>query len=188
MAENLRGRRNQMEFPGMTRPAPSPGEAARKTGRIPHKAILASLQGPLDGPANLAGIYRMRVLPGKTRTIQLLGHKSPARIIQTLLGYEVQGSYKRIQCPDMVTARYLRLFLELGCRSIKLPYDPTVTAAVVPALEDALAAILAAILKMYPGPASLRLYVIRQVYRYLRLQLKSPLEPINLNPEEPKEL
>ena len=133
MAEIPGDPRNQMSFPGLLLPAHADHGSAPKPGRIHHKQILTALQGPLDGSGNLAGIYRLRVLPVKTRTIQLLGRKGPARIIETLLGYEVQGSYKRIHCPDMVTARYLKLFLELGCRSIKVPYDPTVTAAIIPA-------------------------------------------------------
>jgi hypothetical protein len=108
----------------------------------------------------------------------LLGRKGPARIIETLLGYEVQGSYKRINCPDLVTARYLKLFLELGCRSIKLPYDPTVTAAIIPTMEASLATVQETIRKMVPSPAPLQLYVIRQVYRHLREQLKSRPEPV----------
>jgi hypothetical protein len=169
---------SQLKFPGMVLPGATPDISARKAGRIPHKAILFSLQGPPEDPKSIAGIYRMRVLPVKTRTIQLLGHKSPARIIQTLLGYEVQGSYKRIQCPDMVTARYLKLFLEIGCRSIKLPYDPTVTAAIVPKLEESLEALNATIRKAVPEPAQLQLYVTRKVYGHLRAQLKSRPEPV----------
>jgi hypothetical protein len=163
----------------MALPARGREGAARKPLRIQHKQILTVLQGPLEDPGNLAGIYRLRVLPVKTRTIQLLGRKGPARVIETLLGYEVQGSYKRINCPDLVTARYLKLFLELGCRSIKVPYDPTVTAAILPAMEASLAALQEAIRKMVPAPAPQQLYVIRQVCRHLREQLKSRPEPVS---------
>jgi hypothetical protein len=168
----------QLMLPEMVLQIQNRDSAAPKRRKIPHKAILASLQGPIDEPKNIVGIYRLRVLPVKTRTIQLLGRKGPARITQTLLGYEVQGSYKRIQCPDMITARYLKLFLEIGCRTIKLPYDPTVTAAIVPKLEECLATLQAAIRQAVPESPKLQHYVIRQIFRYLRAQLKSHPEPV----------
>jgi hypothetical protein len=141
--------------------------------KIPHKAILAALQGPPDGRGNIAAIYLHDVLPAKTRTIPLLGRKSPARVVRTLLGYEVQGAYKRIQCPDMVTARYLKLFMALGCRSIKLPYDPTTTEALLPDLECAFNKIGHAIGRMFAGAPEVQAYVLRRVYMHLRRQLKS---------------
>jgi hypothetical protein len=141
--------------------------------RIPHKQILQSLQGPPDGPANIVAIYRDKVLSGKTRTIQLLGRKGPARVTNTLLGYEVQGGYKRVHCPDMVTARYLRLFMELGCRSIQLPYDPTVTAAIVPRLERAFDNIALSIREMFPQARQTQVYVMKKLSVYLRRQLRT---------------
>ena len=187
MAEPPSDPRNQLSFPGMGLPVRVDNRRAPKAGRIQHKRILAALQGPLDGPGNLAGIYRLRVLPVKTRTIQLLGRKGPARITETLLGYEVQGSYKRFHCPDMVTARYLKLFLELGCRTIKLPYDPTITAAIIPAMEASVSNLQEAVKQLVPTPAPLQLYVIRQVYHHLREQLKSRPEPIPPH-EQPEEI
>ena len=107
--------------------------------KILHKEILKALQHPALGFSGIMEIYRLRVLPAKTRNLQLLGRKSPATVIETLLGYEVKAYYKRIHCPDKVTARYVRLFSELGCRTIRIPYDPTVTAEIVPHLEQAVA-------------------------------------------------
>ena len=92
--------------------------------KILHMELLKALQDPALGISGVAELYRLRVLPVKTRNLQLLGKKSPARIIETLLGYEVKAFYKRVHCPDKVTARYVKLFTELGCRTIRLPYDP----------------------------------------------------------------
>ncbi|MBN1566747.1 MAG: hypothetical protein JXA73_02805 [Acidobacteria bacterium] len=137
--------------------------------KIPYQGILRAA----IGDAAFVDLYRQRVLTQNTRTIPLLGRKSSARIINTLLGYEVQASYKRIQCPDMVTARYLRLFSELGCHSIKLPYDPTLTAQVIPEFEAMLHALVRRIRELFPRDLRKQRLVIRRVYAIIRHQLKN---------------
>lgn len=161
-------RSNQMSlpgFPGQTHPL---RDSEGKNRRIPHKKILLMLQASSENAEAFAEIYRREVLPVQTRTIRLLGRKGPARIIHTLLGYEVQISYKRIQCPDMVTARYLKLFSELGCHSIRLPYDPTITARLVPRFESVMERITLGVGNLFPGDASLQRYVLRNIYAILR--------------------
>ncbi len=116
--------------------------------------------------------YRAKVLTQDTRTIRLLGKKGPARILHTLLGYEVQASYKRIQCPDLVTARYLKLFTELGCRSIKLPYDPTLTADLIPQFEDMVDKIAKQVAQYFPQDVSMQHYVLRRLFSIIRRQLR----------------
>ncbi len=145
-----------------------------KTGRrVHHLGILKALQDPELGLANIADLYRSRVVPVQTRNLHLLGRKTPARIIETLLGYEVKAAYKRIHCPDMVTARYVKLFTELGCRTIRLPYDPTVTADLLPGLERALAGIEKGVRELFPTDRSLQLHVLRRIYSHIRAQLKA---------------
>ena len=122
---------------------------------------------------NLINGYRERVLTQQTRTIRLLGRKSSAKIIHTLLGFEVQASYKRIQCPDMVTARYLRLFSDLGCHSIKLPYDPTLTEQLIPGFEAIIVRIKEKVRDLFPRDSSTQQYVIRTIYGIIRRQLAS---------------
>lgn len=140
--------------------------------RIPHKEILQALRnyGTLSG--DLVGIYRREVLPQATRTIRLLGKKCKAVILHTLLGYEVQASYKRIHCPDLVTARYIRLFSELGCHSIRLPYDPTVTARLIPEMEAAAEGIQKAVEGLFPADPGVQRYVIRRIYGIIRRELQ----------------
>ena len=141
--------------------------------RIAHQDILMKLQQASgNGSRSLVEIYKTEVLPAKTRTIRLLGRKISARIIHTLLGFEVKASSKRLHCPDMVTARYLKLFTELGCRSIKLPYDPTLTARLVPELEAAIERVGAGVRQLFPEKRELQLYVIRQLYGYLRREVQ----------------
>ena len=116
--------------------------------------------------------YQQKVLPQKTRTIRLLGRKSPAKILHTLLGFEVQASYKRIQCPDLVTARYLRLFSELGCHSIKLPYDPTFTAQIISGFELMLDDVNNKIRQLFPGDLRMQRHATRKVFAIIRRQLQ----------------
>ena len=122
--------------------------------------------------AELINSYKTEVLTKKTRHIRLLGRKSPARILNTLLGFEVQASYKRIQCPDLVTARYIRLFSELGCHSIMLPYDPTLTAKLIPQFEEIIGKMTDRIKDLFPSEPTTQQYVIRKVFGMIRKDLK----------------
>ena len=135
--------------------------------KISYQEILRNV----EGYAGFLDLYGTKVLTQKTRTIRLLGRKSSAKIIHTLLGYEVQASYKRIQCPDLVTARYLRLFSELGCHSIKLPYDPTLTEQIIPEFESMLNAVNDKIRELFPRDLSLQRRVVRRVFEVIRRQL-----------------
>lgn len=135
--------------------------------KISHREILQTSQSESD----LIQVYRDKVLTQKTRTIRLLGRKSSAKILNTLLGYEVQASYKRIHCPDLVTARYLRLFSELGCHSIKLPYDPTLTEQLIPGFEATIVSVKQRISELFPTDSSAQKYATRRVYEILRQQL-----------------
>ena len=83
-------------------------------------------------------IYCLDVLQHSTRPVELLGRKCSPRILYTFLGFELKAGRKRIDCPDKVTARYLKVFAELGFREVRLPYDPSRTAILVTGLEHAL--------------------------------------------------
>jgi hypothetical protein len=73
----------------------------------------------------------------------------------------------------MATARYIRLFTELGCRRIRLPYDPTITEKLVPQLEAAQVRIADGIRELFPKNRVVQLYVMRRVYILIRAQLRS---------------
>ena len=168
----------RMNLPGSQMSLPLAGKTSsrgrrspKRDPRIHHARILEGLQDTKPGSDSIICLYQEQVLPIKTRTIQLLGRKGPARIMNTLLGYEVQAGYKRIQCPDLVTARYLRLFSELGCRSIRLPYDPTVTAALIPRMEAGIETIRSGVRAIFPRNRTLQLYVLRRVFHHLRARL-----------------
>lgn len=140
--------------------------------KIPHTKILLSLQNATSDSGNIVELYRLEVIPVKTRTIRLLGKKTSATVRNTLLGFEVQASYKRILCPDMPTARYLKSFTELGCHSIRLPYDPTLTARLVPEIESGLAHISAGVHALFPNDREIERYVLRRIYEIIRKELK----------------
>jgi hypothetical protein len=73
----------------------------------------------------------------------------------------------------MVTARYLKLFTELGCHTIKLPYDPTLTALLIPEFEAAVERIVKGVRTLFPESRTLQAYVLRQLCRIIRSRLRS---------------
>ena len=163
----------QLNLPGITELRAGESVIRVRNNRIPHRKILTALESATEESAGLVEVYRSSVLPVKTRTIHLFGRKSSPRIINTLLGYEVQAAYKRIHCPDMATARYLKLFTELGCHSIRLPYDPTVTSSILPAMEGSVERLKRGVAAMFPASREVRTYVMRCVFRHLRRQLRA---------------
>ncbi|GAB4240406.1 MAG: hypothetical protein Kow00109_15550 [Acidobacteriota bacterium] len=80
-------------------------------------------------------LYAEILSAGPVRWVELLGRKCVPRIERTFLGYELRMGKKRLPCPDMVSARYLSIFAELGFRRVAIPYRPTDTAVFLPRLE-----------------------------------------------------
>ena len=82
-------------------------------------------------------LYQAEVLSSPHRTVVLTGRKcGNPRIISTLLGYELQIRDKRISCPDMTTALFLKIFALIGAGEAKVPHDPTRTAELIPELDN----------------------------------------------------
>lgn len=145
----------------------------RGSAKVMHKKILQASQDSPDFEGGIVAMYRRDVLSQKTRTVRLLGTKCSAAIIQTLLGYEVQARHKRIHCPDLVTARYLKLFSEIGCHTIRLPYDPTITARLIPVMEAAALNISDSVERIFPRDPKFRQYVTRKIYAIVREELRN---------------
>jgi hypothetical protein len=174
----------QLLLPGLTE-LRAGGSTIRLAGRrIPHSKILTALDGSAEETGGLVNVYRSRVLPVKTRTIHLLGRKSSPRITETLLGYEVLAGYKRVHCPDRVTARYVMIFTEIGCHRIRLPYDPTVTEELLPSLERSLTRLKDGIAALFPGNRNAQMYVLQRIFSRLRSLLNEPAKP-GSDPEIP---
>lgn len=75
----------------------------------------------------LPAIYEKKIRSQRTRSYKLNISKKEnhAEIQYTLLGIELKVGRKRFACPDLATARYLRVFARLGCNEFAVPYDIT---------------------------------------------------------------
>ncbi len=121
--------------------------------------------------AKLGRTYGEEVLSERTRVVSLPGRKCEPRILNTFLGFELQVAQKRITCPDMSTARYLRIFAEVGMPSVRAPYDPSLTTCVLPQLEQALRKIKDLLLEENLDRKQHQ-SKLRNIYRNIRENLK----------------
>jgi len=55
--------------------------------------------------------------------------------MHTLLGIELKVGRQRFSCPELPTARYMRVFARLGCREFAVPYDITKISTLADELE-----------------------------------------------------
>jgi hypothetical protein len=99
-------------------------------------AKLDNLKAQL-GAGWLPAIYQKRVRSQRTRAIHLdiPERESTAEIQYTLLGIELKIGKRRVACPDLATARYLRVFARLGCRRFAIPYNITKVSVAADELE-----------------------------------------------------
>ncbi len=86
----------------------------------------------------IPAIYRDRVRVLRTRSFNLgiTARKSDPEILYTLLGIELKAGRTRISCPDLSTARYLRVFTRIGVAHVAIPYDISKIAALADELES----------------------------------------------------
>lgn len=82
-------------------------------------------------------IYADHVRSRRTRAfhIDIPERENNAEIMFTLLGIELKVGKKRFACPDLATARYLRVFARLGCTELAIPYDITRISQIADELE-----------------------------------------------------
>lgn len=75
----------------------------------------------------LPAIYRDKVRSQRTRAynLEVAKRENQSEILHTLLGIELKVGRRRFACPDLSTARYLRVFARLGCPAFAVPYDIT---------------------------------------------------------------
>ena len=85
----------------------------------------------------LPDIYQQKVRSGRTRSISLEvpERRNEALIEYTLLGIELRVGKTRFSCPDLATARYMRVFARVGCREFAVPYDITRISAIADEME-----------------------------------------------------
>lgn len=85
----------------------------------------------------LPDIYSNKIRPQRTRSASLdvSASENQAEIQYTLLGIELKVGKRRFACPDLATARYMRIFARIGCREFAVPYDITKISGVADELE-----------------------------------------------------
>jgi len=87
----------------------------------------------------IADLYRNKVRSQRTRSLHLdvPERENVPEILHTLLGIELKIGRQRSACPDLATARYLRVFARLGVRDVAVPYDITRISVIADELETA---------------------------------------------------
>lgn len=95
-------------------------------------AIVAAL-----GSEWIPAIYQEKIRSQRTRSylLEVPERENTAEIQYTLLGIELKVGKRRISCPDLAMARYLRVFARFGCRAFAVPYDITKVSAAADELE-----------------------------------------------------
>ena len=86
----------------------------------------------------LADLYQ-EVRNGRTRSyhLDIPAKENQPEILHTLLGIELKVGNRRFACPDLATARYLRIFARIGCSDFAVPYDITRISVVADAMDTA---------------------------------------------------
>ena len=84
-------------------------------------------------------LYASKVRPLRTRaySLEIPERENRVEIMHTLLGIELKVGRSRFACPDLATARYIRIFARCGCREFAVPYDITQISSIADELETA---------------------------------------------------
>lgn len=85
----------------------------------------------------LPSVYASKIRPQRTRALQIEvpERENAPEIFYTLLGVELKVGKRRFACPDLATARYMRVFARLGCARFAIPYDITKVSVAADDLE-----------------------------------------------------
>jgi hypothetical protein len=88
---------------------------------------------------SLTAIYAEKIRPLRTRSclIEIPRRENEVTILYTLLGIELKVGRRRFACPDLATARYMRVFARIGCAEFAIPYDITKISTLADELETA---------------------------------------------------
>lgn len=84
-------------------------------------------------------IYAKKIRTQRTRKviISVPIRENMAEVQYTLLGVELKIGRQRFSCPDLATARFMRVFGRIGVREFAVPYDITRISAAADELETA---------------------------------------------------
>lgn len=115
----------------------------------------------------LPAIYENKVRSQRTRAfkIEVPKRENGPEIQYTLLGIELKVGRRRFSCPDLATARYLRIFARIGCREFAIPYDITKISGIADELETSWQRALLMVEKLARGgdPARARTDLIKAI-------------------------
>ena len=135
----------------------------------------------------LPNIYNEKVRSQRTRSyhLDISARENRAEIQYTLLGIELKVGRRRFACPDLATARYLRVFARIGCRDIAIPYDITQISGIADELETSWQRAVILIEKKSNGDMS----VGRSIIKAMRAEITTigPGEPMPLFDRETKQ-
>ncbi len=83
-------------------------------------------------------VYRTKIRSHRTRAFEIYvpEKENDISIEHTLLGIQLRSPERSIACPDLSTARYLRVFARIGYRRVAVPYDITKIPAIADELES----------------------------------------------------
>ena len=89
------------------------------------------------GDSWIADLYETKVRSQRTRAfhVEIPEKENKPEILHTLLGIELRVGNTRLSCPDLASARYLRVFTRIGCRDFAVPYDITKISVIADELE-----------------------------------------------------
>jgi hypothetical protein len=101
----------------------------------------------------LPTLYEEKVRSQRTRAYKLdiAKRENTPDIQYTLMGIELKVGRKRFACPDLATARYLRVFARIGCGEFAVPYDISRLPAAADELETSWQRSLVILQKMKAG-------------------------------------
>lgn len=115
-------------------------------------------------------IYADKIRTQRTRShdLKIPRTENHASILHTLLGIELKVKNRRFPCPDLSTARYLRLFARIGIREFAIPYDISRISTVADELESSWHRMILILEKKCTGKSpqirgKIRAQLIRQV-------------------------
>ena len=114
-------------------------------------------------------IYAEKVRSQRTRAhhLEIPARENRAEIQYTLLGIELKVGKRRFACPDLATARYLRIFARIGCRDFAVPYDITQISGIADELETAWQRTLILVKTKAPGD----LAAVRSLIKTMRAEI-----------------
>jgi hypothetical protein len=135
--------------------------------------VIAEVERQL-GDFSIPRLYINLVLSKRTRRYALRAPANSPRvdILNTLLGIELRVGKRRINCPDLGTARYLSVFARLGCESVAVPYDITQVSSVADQMETGWTTAMLFVDRLTAGQSDrLRISIRRRLIEHLRKQI-----------------